>query len=158
MDRPSVTAPSGAVAGRGAVSHAVVCVGDVETAYRRAGSGEPVVVLGLGAGDDAWLLEELAPLVTRARLIVPDRTTIAALAPECVASESAFASWLSGFLQGLGLDRPHVVAPARFGPELERYARTRPDELGRVAVIDGPAITREAVAGLLHGGAPPPGT
>jgi hypothetical protein len=138
------------------VSSAVVCVGDVETAYRRVGSGTTVVLLGLVAEEDDRLLTGAAGAACR--LIVPDRTTVGALVVPGAAhpEESAFARWLSGFLQGLGLERPHVVATPAFGPDLRAYARGYPAELGQVVIVDALDRVSEAVAWLAGSRQPDP--
>lgn len=139
MARSSVSTTGGAPYAA-PVAHASLTVGTVETLYRRAGSGAPVLLLGLGRTEEAEMITRLTGPEGRRRVIVPDCTTLAALTPAATKRESAFARWLSDFLQGLGLERPAVVAACRFREELERYAASRPEELGH-AVFLGPGGT-----------------
>lgn len=134
-----------------AMTSAALSVGDVETVYRRAGSGAPVVLLGLQAETEAELVERLARPGGRWRAIVPAGTTLTALATDGAVDESTFARWLSGFLQGLGLDCPHVVATGPFREELERFAEAHPEELGPVLIVDDREGSAGAVAERLEG-------
>jgi len=114
---------------------AALTVGEVETTYRRAGCGAPVVLLGLRAATERSIVERLTRPGVDRRALVPDGTTLTALTTRSSPEESAFARWLSGFLQGLGLDRPDVVAAAAFEQELVRYQTAHPEELGRVSIL-----------------------
>jgi hypothetical protein len=68
--------------------------------YRRAGAGRPLVVLrGAGEGDALWPALDAA-LVSRVRVITPER------AGEC----DDVAAGVADFLEGVGLDRVVVLA------------------------------------------------
>lgn len=133
------------------MSSAALSVGEVETTYRRAGCGAPVVLLGLRADTEKSLVERLTRPGSSRRALVPDGTTLTALATLPSPDESAFAHWLSGFLQGLGLDRPDLVASAAFRGELTRYEAVHPDWLGMVLIVDdGGPSEQEIVERLGH--------
>lgn len=121
---------------RAGMSRAVVTAGENETAYRRAGYGPVVVVLGFAVGEDALLPDELVPLIARCRVIVPDHQAVEAFHTSRDAGDTAFARWLHGFLEGLGLVRVRVVAQERLGPALERYAAMHPGDVERVIFFD----------------------
>ena len=134
---------------RAPVAHASLTVGTVETHYRRAGSGPPVLLLGLGQPSEAEMIDRLAASRGR-RVIVPDGTSVAALAPAPTEGESTFVRWLHDFLQGLGLERPAVVAASAFRDELERYRRVHPEELGPAVIVGPEGTSSEGVADLLR--------
>jgi len=127
------------------MSSAALSVGEVETTYRRAGCGAPVVLLGLRADTESSLVARLTRPERARRALVPDGTTLTALATHPSPGESTFAVWLSGFLQGLGLDRPDVVAAAPFQDELARYATRHPGELGMVLIVDDGGPSEEEI-------------
>jgi pimeloyl-ACP methyl ester carboxylesterase len=110
---------------------AVVQIGSVETAYRRAGSGRTVLLL-VGEGDAAvdWLFEQLA---VRFRTIAP-------LRPGGI-DEGGYATldlWLRGLIDGLGLQRPALVAGVADARSLLRFATIDPERVDRIAlVVDG---------------------
>lgn len=107
-----------------AVVEAVVWTGGEETPYRRAGHGTPVLLLGAGAEDgDATLLLALA---REFRVIAPGRL------PPGGAGDEAWGGWLRGLIDGLGLDRPLLVADDHLAPTLDRCARTDP---GRIRAV-----------------------
>jgi len=147
MDRPAVTTDGAA---RRGASRASVTVGDVETTYFRTGTGEPVVLLGLGPNLEKEVVERLVGASARYRCIVPERTTLAALAPgpreECV-----LARWLSGFVQGLGLHRPHIVSTPAFRTALSLYERGAPGDLGLLVFLGGADSETDEIAQLVDG-------
>jgi hypothetical protein len=122
--------PPGA-GGRAELVRAAVMVGEVETYYRRAGSGPVVIVLR------DLMAERLMELALRVRVIVPESTTIAALAPG-PSGERPFTQWLSGFLEGLGVMETTIVAPVTLVPELRAIARTQPGVIRRVVLSGVP--------------------
>jgi len=127
------------------MSSAALSVGEVETTYRRAGCGAPVVLLGLRPDTEKSIVERLTRPESSRRALVPDGTTLTALATRPSPDESAFARWLSGFLQGLGLDRPAVIAAAAFQDELARYEALHPDWLGVVLIVDDGGPSEEEI-------------
>jgi hypothetical protein len=125
----------GEAAEREAMARAVVSVGDVDTAYRRAGYGPPVIVLGIGVEAGERLPERLVPLIARCRVIVPEHASIGALLLPSGARATPFSSWFHGFLEGLGIVGVRVVAAAGFEPVLGRYAAAHPGELERLVLV-----------------------
>ena len=131
---------------------AVVQTGAFETPYRRAGRGGPVLLLvGGGAPAGQRLFDDLA---RRFRTIAP-------LLPPWLAGDGgpgeSFDEWLRGLIDGLGLQRPALVAEADHGPVLLRFAGLDPDRVERIALVlygpsEGPAeqALREAAAAALH--------
>jgi hypothetical protein len=103
---------------------AVVQTGLVETSYRRAGVGEPVLILAgrteREAGD--WLFGQLAE---RFRTIAP-----------VLPGEGELEAWLRGLIDGLGLDRPAVVAATALGAGLLRFMALDPGRAGRIALFN----------------------
>lgn len=124
---------------------AVVQTGCFETAYRRAGNGAAVLLLGAGGGEMEWPFEALA---ARYRVVAPARPVIG---PE--GDSDGGNVWLRGVIDGLGLDRPGVVAGAGDGPWLLAFAAIDPHRVGRVVLLsDGEAHVplAAALAAALH--------
>ena len=111
---------------------AVVQTGTFETRYRRAGSGASVLLLDPQGhqAPGAWLFDALT---ARFRVIAP-------VVPQAVAAgdeaAGALEPWLRGLVDGLGLDRPGVVASASLGPALRRFEARDPFRLGPIALVE----------------------
>lgn len=111
--------PQQAATGR-AVVRATVRAGEIDTSYLRVGRGTPVLVLDERAEEHlAALLESADP---RWGIVLPDRTTVAAVAAAGEDGGTAFVRWLDGFLQGLGIEEALVVAPVLLADELQAFA------------------------------------
>lgn len=116
---------------------AVVSHGAIETRYRRAGNGPPVVVLGFSfENDDSRVPDPLLPLIACCRVIVPDDASIACLESSSDPDSAPFPGWFRGFLQGLGIEGARVVAAGRLGIALEHFLVTYPGEIDRLLIVD----------------------
>jgi pimeloyl-ACP methyl ester carboxylesterase len=117
---------------------AVVQVGPVEVAYRRAGAGAPVVLLHDGEHGAALAAALFDVLATRFRVIAPD-------APPAAAAGVTLARWLRGLIDGLGLERPSIVAAEEVGVAVLAFAMDDPDRVDRLAILRcaGVDLTRE---------------
>lgn len=111
---------------------ASVLVGDVETSYRRGGAGSPLLLL-VPPPRDAAPVEALA---RTARVLIPEATSILAL--PSAEGDPAFARWLRGFLDGLGLLDVTVVAPPALASELRQFDIEAPGYLARILIADDP--------------------
>lgn len=115
---------------------AVVQTGTFETSYRRAGAGSAVLLL-IGAteaaGDD-WLFGQLAG---RFRIIAPVLPTVlhGSYGPHPPGDGPGLEVWLRGLIDGLGLDRPALVAGAARGAGLLRFMALDPERVGRLALV-----------------------
>jgi len=120
------------------MARASVMVGAIETSYRRAGRGMTVVVLTGGRGFPSTADAALQPLVARARVVVPDHTTITALAACWSVEETPFGQWLGGFLEGIGVEDVCLVAPVELMYELQQFAATHPGVVTRCVLLGEP--------------------
>lgn len=114
-------------------------VGDVETSYQRGGQGDAVLVL-LPPREAA----RLAPLASQLRVVIPDSISILAL--PALGESEAFAHWLRGFLDGLGLLNVTVVASPALEPELRRFVAMHPDHVRRLLWVEGAVVDWVALA------------
>jgi pimeloyl-ACP methyl ester carboxylesterase len=115
---------------------AMVQTGRFETSYRRAGSGGAVLLLTgptePNAGD--WLFGQLAGCFR----------TIAPVLPAGLEGGSGTATdleegriddWLRGLIDGLGLERPALVASITRETGLLRFMALDPERVGRLALV-----------------------
>jgi pimeloyl-ACP methyl ester carboxylesterase len=93
----------------GEVVEAVVEAGGQETAYRRAGTGRPVVLLlrAAPAGTASWTDPLFTRLAAEFRVVAP-----------ALPSSRALTGWVRDLVDGLGLDRPAVVVDASVAAEM----------------------------------------
>jgi pimeloyl-ACP methyl ester carboxylesterase len=112
---------------------AVVHAGGLETSYLRMGHGPTVLVLGVPpearvtSADTRVALADLSALAESFRVIIP-------LVPPPEGRRDA-ERWLRDLIDGLGLDRPVLLAPAELAPLLLRMARRDPDRIGPTLVV-----------------------
>lgn len=105
-------------------------------AFRTAGQGEPVVFLhGLGGSRTAWepQLEELGE---RFRCIAWDLPGYGDSAPIEPLTFPAIADAVVALLDGLDLDRAHVVGLSFGGHQALHLALAHPDRIGRLVLAD----------------------
>lgn len=103
-------------------------LGEQTTRYVRLGMGRPVVLLA-GSPAPIWpgAIEALA---ARNRVY----------APEIPGDLSAVGRWLRGFLDGVGAERPTVIATSSLCIPALEYALLEPDRLDRLVLVpDGTA-------------------
>jgi pimeloyl-ACP methyl ester carboxylesterase len=114
---------------------AVVQTGPVETSYRRAGAGPPVLLLVETAEAEAgdWLFDQLAGRFRTIAPTLPVRLDGAGMDPTTDRVE--LEGWLRGLIDGLGLERPAVVAGAARGTSLLRFLALDPERVARVALV-----------------------
>ena len=108
---------------------ATVSNGPVDASYRRVGRGATVVALAAPDWPGGPAL--FAAHANDFRLIVPtlDR------ASSHLAHRTAFADWLTAFLDGLGLDAVILAADERFGAAALGSALLEPERVRSVAIL-----------------------
>jgi hypothetical protein len=125
---------------------AVVHTGATETAYRRAGSGPPVLLL-LGDGPDSpraiALIEALAG---SCRVIAPESPE-PAYSAHARRRSGGHAVWLRDLMDGLGLVRPCIIADDRFALSALAFTLADPHRAGRLLIATGSQVL-DASAGL----------
>lgn len=110
---------------------AVVRTGRYETAFARTGRGPHLLLLA--AGTDGEAARALA-----ARLAQRFRVFLPAVPDGVAAADLEGVAWLGDLIEGLGLDRPGVVAIGSLASLLERFTQAHPDRVERIAVIREP--------------------
>jgi pimeloyl-ACP methyl ester carboxylesterase len=115
---------------------AVVQTGTFETSYRRAGTGGTVLLLAgtVDAGD--WLFDQLA---LHFRIVAPvlPMELDSGSGDNMAGSDRGLEGWLRGLIDGLGLERPAVVAGAARGAGLLRFMALDPDRVRQMVLIYG---------------------
>lgn len=107
------------------VVEAVLLAGGLETPYRRAGHGPPVLLLV----DRIDLLEALAP---HYRVIQPLR------APDDPQGQD-WPGWLRDVVDGLGLGRPAMVVDPGLAGTMQTLADSDPHRVGPIVAAGPPA-------------------
>lgn len=107
-----------------------VVLGGTRIAYRRAGSGPPLVLLhGIGGNADQWR-EQLAGLAGAFDVIAWDAPGyVGSDDPERDWGNADYAAALAGFLDALGLDRVHLVGQSWGGVIAQGFAGRHPQRL-----------------------------
>lgn len=122
-----------------------VQVGDLTWPYLEAGpkDGEPVVLIhGFGADKDNWAM--YAPqLVKKYRLISPDLPGFGENShdPDLDYGMAAQAVRLKGFLDALGISKPHLGGNSMGGFLALQFAVDFPDHLTSLTLLDNAGIT-----------------
>jgi hypothetical protein len=117
------------------VVRAIVQAGDTETAYWRAGSGAPVIVLGAHDMRDETFSAQLIRLATHCRVIVPEVELPGTRLQRTGDDAPAFVEWVCSLAEGLGLVGAHVVATEAYGKELIYLAHQRADHFAAMSIL-----------------------
>lgn len=114
------------------IADATACADGCETPYRRAGRGDPVLLLAApGSPTAATLFDALAQ---RHRVYSPKLP--GQLATEGASeSRNAFAGWLRGFLDALGVTSASIVADEDMGAAAVGFALVEPYRIARVVLM-----------------------
>lgn len=104
------------------VVEAVVQAQGMETHYVRAGRGPAVLLLRTGGGNAADPL--FVRLTTEFRVIAP-----------VVPAVPSLAGWIRDVIDGLGLDRPSILADAMLDRRIALGVLTDEERASRVAVL-----------------------
>lgn len=115
-----------------------VAVGGLAIGFRRAGDGPPLVLLHGGMGDSRGWPDQLRDLSDEFAVVAWD-------APGCGASSDPpetfrlpdYADCLAGFVDALGLGRPHVLGHS-FGAGLALELYRRHPDAARSLILAGP--------------------
>jgi pimeloyl-ACP methyl ester carboxylesterase len=126
---------------------ATIVTGAGEIRYRRAGRGRPVLLLTSRASARASGALVLHYLAGRFRVIAPE---LRPPPPDDGAHATAtVCDWIGRVADGLGLERPGIVADEGFGLAALRFALLDPERVDRLVVISGdrmPPVAGEAAA------------
>ena len=110
------------------VVSAFVVASTVDTPYRAAGRGAPVVVLALSAATQAALL---AHTPRNLRVLVPALTG----AEPHLATASSFAEWLINFVDALGIARFALIADAALAAHVIGFTTQCPERVHELALL-----------------------
>jgi pimeloyl-ACP methyl ester carboxylesterase len=138
--------------------------GPIEIYYEEVGEGVPVVLIGgLTSTVEIWV-QQVAALAERYRVIMPDnRGSGRTRVPEDdgVRTPQRWAADIELLLDGLGLDRVHLVGASMGGLLVQEFALTRPERLRSLTVMCstpggdyGVPIPEETLRILVAGQAP----
>jgi pimeloyl-ACP methyl ester carboxylesterase len=113
-----------------------VRVDGIDTFYLEAGSGPPVILLhGLGA-TNASLLTTMRELAADHHVIAPDLPGFGASSkPIRTYDAEFFATWLTSFMDRLGIDRAHVIGNSMGGRIAIEMGLRHPERVDRLCLL-----------------------
>lgn len=114
----------GSPAAESEVVDAVVQSGSAEIPYRRTGRGRAVLLLA-DASDPA--VHGSVRRMAESRLVIQ---------PRGLPEGSAWSSWLTTLVEGLGLDAPDVIVGPEARAHLDAFAASHPGWVGRISDIE----------------------
>ncbi len=130
------------------MTRASVIVGTHETPYLRLGRGAPALYLAPNTEREttrAWDVVTVLASTRRVTLLEPPHATAAQGSPQASppALVPAFAAWLNGLLDGLGIARAAIIAAEVYALRVLHFALTHGDRVERVVLLtdDAPDAT-----------------
>jgi hypothetical protein len=131
---PDVPSPTGGTRPPPAPVRATVEHAGTATSYLRFGRGPVVLFLGGGSpSPHAGAL--VAALAADFRVIVPESVSIRATVTRHEGPDTAFAWWLRGVLDGLGIVRARFVAEAALAHDVLRFVECNPERAECLALV-----------------------
>jgi pimeloyl-ACP methyl ester carboxylesterase len=111
--------------------------GSISTGYLDAGAGETVILLhGMGTSAKFWQ-PVISTLASRFRVIAPDLAGFAgSAAPPRDGTWPSYSSWLSSFMDVLGITEAHLVGHSLGGAIALRFALDHPSRVSRLVLVD----------------------
>jgi pimeloyl-ACP methyl ester carboxylesterase len=113
-----------------------VRVGGCPIRYEAAGEGEPVVLVHGLSGSTRWWSRNVQAIAERHRVYLVDLPGFGKmhrLRRQFVLAEAA--DWLSGWMDGVGLERAHLVGHSMGGYICLRLAASRPEAVRRLVLV-----------------------
>jgi pimeloyl-ACP methyl ester carboxylesterase len=120
-----------------AIIEAVVQTTDTETVYRRAGKGVQILLLVAGSGSGTLQRTLLHTLAEHFRVFAPRFPPRAngALPAADGTTGAEVSTWLRDLIDGLGLERPSIVADERLGIAALSFALLDPERVDRLVML-----------------------
>src|SRR5918999_1582176 len=121
-----------------------IVAGGIDTFYLEAGTGDPIILLHGLAATNASMLTTLWDLATDYRVLAPDLPGCGASAKPVRPYHAAFfARWLTDFLDGLGIERCHLVGNSLGGRVALEVGMRMPERVNRLVILaPSPAFLR----------------
>lgn len=106
--------------------------------YRRFGAGRPLVLLSELADAGLWPASVTAIAGSR-RVYIPDLTR----------DDTGFVTWLQGFMDGVGAERPAILATGALCIAALEFALLEADRVERLALIPAGQFEETGLDGVL---------
>src|SRR5262245_5309781 len=114
-------------------------LGERVTRYRRLGTGRPVVLLSTAPVAEPLWPEALDAVAAQHRIY----------APEIPANLAGFGPWLRGFMDGVGAERPVLVARSAFCIPALEYALLDPYRIQSLVLVPDGAVDETGLDGSI---------
>lgn len=125
------------------VHHKSVNAGTIKTKYLSAGQGDPVILLHGNISYGISWFPVIGPLSSRYRVIAPDVVGYGESdKPPASYDDSYYCSWLSDFMDALGLQRAHIVGHSQGGAIALHYALDYPERVEKLVIVNSGGLGR----------------
>ena len=114
-------------------------LGERVTRYRRLGTGRPVVLLSTAPSAEALWPEAIDAVAAVHRIY----------APEIPTNVAGFGPWLRGFMDGVGAERPSVIATSALCIPALEYALFDPYRLHSLILVPDGAVDETGLDGTI---------
>ena len=122
-----------------------VGVGKINTWYLAAGAGPPVVLVhggDAGTGALRWL-PVIGPLAAHFRVIAPDMVGYGESdKPSAPYDRRYFSTWLTGFIDAVGLQRASLVGHSLGGAITLQFTLDNPERVDRLVLVNSAGLGR----------------
>lgn len=117
--------------------------GTIKTKYLSAGQGDPVILLHGNVSYGIFWFPVIGPLSSRCRVISPDIVGYGESdKPPASYDDRYFCSWLSDFMDALGLQRAHIVGHSQGGAIALHYALDYPERVEKLVIVNSGGLGR----------------
>lgn len=124
--------------------------GTIKTKYLSAGQGDPVILLHGNVSYGIFWFPVIGPLSSRCRVIAPDIVGYGESdKPPASYDDRYFCSWLSDFMDALGLQRAHIVGHSQGGAIALHYALDYPERVEKLVIVNSGGLGRLESIGVL---------